>query len=165
MTGQPNHKTCFVAIANQKGGVGKTTTAINLAAGLAMLRQRILVVDCDAQANATSGLGISPGKDGRHLYHVLTGGIRIRDAITPARHANLFLLPSHTDLVGIEIELAGREERENGTSISARTSSTFLMWGWPRTSDAKKYTFSPPRSYPSAIHSRSCDSFRSLLGL
>ncbi len=105
-------RTRFVAVANQKGGVGKTTTAVNLAAGLAMLGQKVLLVDCDPQANATSGLGINLEDGDRHLYHVLTGAVSLEDAIKSTVQQGLHAVAAHQDLVGIDIELAGKDERE-----------------------------------------------------
>ena len=100
-----------VALANQKGGVGKTTTAINLAAGLAALDRRVLLVDLDAQANATSGLGFPRQKSGPDAYDVLLSG-NANAAIRPTAFPNLDLLPSGRDLVGAEIELVDAEDRE-----------------------------------------------------
>jgi chromosome partitioning protein len=95
----------ILAIANQKGGVGKTTTAINLGAALAALEQRILLVDCDPQGNATRGLGqLAPSP---HLYHVLTGEAGAAEAVRPSGFPHLDLLPAGRDLVGVEVEFAG----------------------------------------------------------
>jgi len=101
----------IVAIANQKGGVGKTTTAINLAAGLAALDRQVLLVDLDAQANATSGLGFPREKDGPDAYDVLMSETA-DGAVRPTAFPNLSLLPSGRDLVGAEIELVDRPGRE-----------------------------------------------------
>ena len=95
----------ILAIANQKGGVGKTTTAINLGAGLGALERRVLLVDCDPQGNATRGLG---GKaSSPHLYHALTGEVPLEEAIRPSGFPNLDLVPSQRDLVGVEVEFVG----------------------------------------------------------
>ena len=100
-----------IAIANQKGGVGKTTTAINLAASLAALDRRILLIDLDAQANATSGLGFPREKQGPQSYDVLLSG-NADGAVRETAFPNLSLLPSGRDLVGAEIELVDQEGRE-----------------------------------------------------
>ena len=95
----------ILAIANQKGGVGKTTTAINLGAALAALEQRVLLVDCDPQGNATRGLGLQAGTP--HLYHVLGGDAAAADAVVDTGFPNLRLLPANRDLVGVEVEVVG----------------------------------------------------------
>jgi chromosome partitioning protein len=101
----------IVAVANQKGGVGKTTTAINLAAGLAALDRKVLLVDVDPQANATSGLGEARKDNGINTYGVLLGEPAAA-AIRPTQFPNLSLLPSTRDLVGAEIELVEKQDRE-----------------------------------------------------
>jgi chromosome partitioning protein len=102
----------IIAIANQKGGVGKTTTAINLAAALAVLDKKVLLVDADPQANATSGVGIRPDDIVYNTYECLVEGVNPADAILQTQTPNLYLLPSSIDLVGAEIELVNIEERE-----------------------------------------------------
>src|SRR5512134_2031972 len=101
----------IVALANQKGGVGKTTTAINLGASLAACERRVLVVDCDPQANATSGLGQSVN-NGNSTYPVLVQGLPLHSVIVPTELPGLDIAPSSVDLVGAELELADREARE-----------------------------------------------------
>jgi len=100
------------AVVNQKGGVGKTTTAVNLAAGLALAERRVLIVDFDPQGNATTGLGVD--KTGLYptVYHVLLGGEPTEKATLQTALPSLRLLPSDIDLVGAEIELVGMERRE-----------------------------------------------------
>ena len=102
-----------IAIANQKGGVGKTTTAINLGASLAVAEHRVLVVDMDPQGNATSGLGVSPSSDLMTVYDVLVRGSTAEEAVVKGvQFPLLSLMPSDRDLAGAEIELVGAWSRE-----------------------------------------------------
>ncbi|MBK9567637.1 MAG: ParA family protein [Saprospiraceae bacterium] len=101
-----------IAIANQKGGVGKTTTAINLAAAIAILDKRVLLIDADPQANATSGLGVKSAEISATIYDCLVDGTDPVDAIVKTNTPNLDLLPSSIDLVGAEIELVSVSSRE-----------------------------------------------------
>ena len=99
----------IIAIANQKGGVGKTTTAINLSAGLAARGKKILLLDLDPQANATSGLGAEASSE-NCMYHPLLGAAQIEEKIIPSRLENLWLVPGDMDLAGVEIELAQMDD-------------------------------------------------------
>jgi len=101
-----------LAIANQKGGVGKTTTAVNLGAGLADLGYRVLVIDLDPQGNATTGLGIDARNLGASVYDVLLADRALEDAIEPTAVRNLFVAPATLDLAGAEIELVPAFSRE-----------------------------------------------------
>ena len=102
----------IIAIANQKGGVGKTTTAINLAASLAVLEYRTLLVDADPQANATSGVGFDPRTVKTSIYECIINDVNPRDIILETKTPHLFLLPSHIDLVGAQIEMIQMPNRE-----------------------------------------------------
>ena len=97
----------ILAIVNQKGGVGKTTTAINFGAGLGALERRVLLVDCDPQGNATRGLGAMA--EAPHLYQVLSGDVPVAETIRPSGFPNLDLLPTQRDLVGVEVEFVGEK--------------------------------------------------------
>jgi chromosome partitioning protein len=101
-----------IAVANQKGGVGKTTTAVNLGAALAELGYRVLVVDLDPQGNATTGLGISPRNVESSIYDVLMNGSPMEDSVEPTAVRNLFVVPATIDLAGAEIELVPAFSRE-----------------------------------------------------
>jgi chromosome partitioning protein len=97
---------------NQKGGVGKTTTAVNLAAGLSLAERKTLLIDLDPQGNATTGLGVSKGDLPRTIYHVMLEGVSILEAARSTEIPYLAMVPSDIDLVGAEIELVGLDDRQ-----------------------------------------------------
>ncbi len=102
----------IIAFANQKGGVGKTTSVINLGAYLSKANRRVLIVDTDSQANASSGLGYKHAEETPTLYHILAGKTPAADTILQTNHKNLHLIPSSNELAGASIELINQQERE-----------------------------------------------------
>src|SRR5580692_4974479 len=105
------HPPRVIAVVNQKGGVGKTTTAVNLAASVAAAERRTLLVDLDPQGNASSGVGVSPRTVERSVYDALIGRARLRDVMQQTELASLFLVPSKQDLVAVELELVDDPDR------------------------------------------------------
>src|SRR3989338_3500577 len=119
-----------ISICNQKGGTGKTTSAINLAAYLALAQKKVLLIDLDPQANATSGLGINKHNIQKSTYHFLLEELDIKEILQPTAVSNLFLAPSNLDLTGAEVELVGalgREYRLKRALVKERENFDFIL--------------------------------------
>src|SRR5687768_15602703 len=101
----------ILSLANQKGGVGKTTTAINLGTALAAIGENVLIIDLDPQGNASTGLGLDRGKRRLSAYHVLTGDTDLKSAIAETSVPHLAIVPSTLDLLGVELEIAQERTR------------------------------------------------------
>ena len=102
----------IITICNQKGGTGKTTSAVNIASYLAVFGKKVMLIDLDPQANATSGIGINKHNVQKSTYHVLLEELEIKEVLQPTAIPNLFLAPSNLDLTGAEVELVGALGRE-----------------------------------------------------
>ena len=103
-----------ISLVNQKGGVGKTTTSINLSASLAVLGKKVLLIDLDPQGNTTTGVGINKGDIEKSVYDVLIGECTVKEAMIKTKHKNLYVLPATINLAGLDIELVEKSHRENG---------------------------------------------------
>jgi chromosome partitioning protein len=116
----------IIAVCNQKGGTGKTTTSINLSVYLALEGHRVLLIDSDPQGNSTSGLGIDKNTIEKSLYHVLISHVEAQDVIIKTKVENLFLIPSNIDLIGAEVELVEERERLDKNAVWKRSKTVSI---------------------------------------
>jgi hypothetical protein len=122
----PDHRTRILAVTNQKGGVGKTTTAINLGAALARLNKRVLIVDLDPQGNASTGLGIVPSSRMLTTYDLLVDDASLRDIVLPTQFDGLFIAPATTDLSSTDVDLVDHENRVGCCARASRCAGHVL---------------------------------------
>ena len=122
----------IIAVANQKGGVGKTTTAVNLSASIAITEKRTLLVDMDPQCNASSGVGVSYNKVSSNIYDVLIGKKSMKEIVLETQVPYLDLAPSHPDLIGVEVELLEHLFDGFGTHVHFERVAEFLSGGLTR---------------------------------
>ena len=121
----------IISLVNQKGGVGKTTTSINLSASLASLGKKVLLIDLDPQGNTTTGVGINKGDIEKSVYDVLIGKCEIEEATIKTKYKNLYVLPATINLAGLDIELLEKSQNEPTFSKGTQLSSQHLATNLP----------------------------------
>lgn len=117
----------IIALVNQKGGVGKTTTSINLAASLGELNKKVLLIDLDPQGNSTTGLGVNKGDIAKSIYDLLTDKASVRDVVVKTKFKNLYLIPATINLAGVDIELIEKSKMEPGFSKVGQLKNTLMV--------------------------------------